>query len=178
MNEKDRPQNRTENVMSTPITPKIPTWAAALGRMPSGLFVITVRHHDTATGMLASWVQQCSFEPPQLSLAIRRGRYVLDWLATGAIFTVNVLPEGEKRLLAHFGKGFEPDEPAFEGLDVERSAEDGLHLSAALACLDCRVVSQWDTGGDHILVIGQILDGQIRHEGRPTVHIRKSGLHY
>ena len=52
--------------------------AAALGRIPSGLFVLTVRHGGRELGMLASWVQQCSFEPPQISLAINKERDVLE----------------------------------------------------------------------------------------------------
>jgi flavin reductase (DIM6/NTAB) family NADH-FMN oxidoreductase RutF len=128
--------------------------------------------------MLASWVQQCSFEPPQLSVAVRRGRYILDWLTDTAAFTINVIPEGERKLVAHFGKGFEPGEPAFDGLDVERPNAQTLHLAAALACLDCRVVGRLDSGGDHIQVVGQIFDGVLRSAGRPTVHVRKSGLNY
>lgn len=155
-----------------------PPWAGALGRIPSGLFIVTVRHGEQETGMLASWVQQCSFDPPQVSVAVKNGRYLLDWLQVGAIFTVNVLPEGQKSLLAHFGKGFEPGESAFTGVAVERPEAGGVHLTEALACLDGRVVRIAETGGDHTLVIGQVLDGCVRQDGRPTVHVRRSGLHY
>ena len=48
--------------------------AAALGRVPSGLFVLTIRRGSAETGMLVSWVQQCSFDPPLVSLAVQRGR--------------------------------------------------------------------------------------------------------
>src|SRR5262249_14596361 len=34
--------------------------AAALGRVPSGLAILTIRNGDQETGMLVSWVQQCS----------------------------------------------------------------------------------------------------------------------
>ena len=57
---------------------------AALGRVPSGLFILTARVGDRETGMLASWVQQCSFDPPQVSAAFARDRWVLDWLTDGA----------------------------------------------------------------------------------------------
>jgi flavin reductase (DIM6/NTAB) family NADH-FMN oxidoreductase RutF len=127
--------------------------------------------------MLASWVQQCSFDPPQLTAAIRKGRDVLAWLSVGAPFVVNVLGEGQKPLLAHFGKGFELHEPAFEGLDVRRSAETAPILTAAHAYLDCRVVSQCDAG-DHVLVIGRVVGGEVLHEARPATHVRKNGLHY
>ena len=37
---------------------RVKPWAAALGRIPSGLFVVTACRGDDATGMLASWVQR------------------------------------------------------------------------------------------------------------------------
>ena len=64
--------------------------ASALGRIPSGLFILTARRGAAETGMLASWVQQCAFEPPHLSLAVKRGRPVLDWLTEGTTFTVTL----------------------------------------------------------------------------------------
>lgn len=153
-------------------------WAAALGRVPSGLFVITARHGRQETGMLASWVQQCSFDPPLLTVAVRRERYLLDWLTVGAAFAVNVLPEGSKALVAHFGRGFEPGEPAFDGLDVERHDGSAAALLAAHAFLDCRVADRVDAGGDHVLVVGRVVGGRVLHDGRPTVHVRKDGLRY
>src|SRR4051812_26637484 len=97
--------------------------AAALGRVPSGLFVLTVRQGEQETGMLASWVQQCSFEPPQVSVAVQRGRFAHGLLGDGAAFVVNVLAAGQTDLLKHFGKGFGPDEPAFTGLGVYHTTE-------------------------------------------------------
>ena len=41
------------------MTPPPDSALAALGRIPSGLFVLTLRHGGRETGMLASWVQQC-----------------------------------------------------------------------------------------------------------------------
>jgi flavin reductase (DIM6/NTAB) family NADH-FMN oxidoreductase RutF len=150
---------------------------AALGRVPSGLFVLTVGSGDQATGMLASWVQQCSFDPPQISLAVKPGRYAADLLADGAAFVVNVLPAGANDLLKHFGKGFGPGESAFTGLDVYPTAEGVPVLRAALAHFDCRVVGRCGAG-DHNLVIGRVVAGRLHGEGAPAVHIRKSGAHY
>jgi flavin reductase (DIM6/NTAB) family NADH-FMN oxidoreductase RutF len=151
--------------------------AAALGRIPSGLFVLTAGHGHDETGMLASWVQQCSFDPPQVSVAVNKGRGLLDWLADGAAFVLNVLPEGGKSLVAHFGKGFAPGEPAFEGLEVRRDRELPPVLLGAHAYLVCRVTGRLDAG-DHVLVIGRVTAGAVLHDGKPTVHTRKNGLRY
>ncbi len=150
---------------------------AALGRVPSGLFVLTIGRDGRETGMLASWVQQCSFDPPQISLAVKPGRHAADLLTDKAAFVVNILPEGATDLLKHFGKGFGPGEPAFAGLDVYPTAEGVPVLRTALAHLDCRVAGR-SRAGDHDLVIGRVVGGRLHAEGPPAVHIRKSGAHY
>ncbi len=127
--------------------------------------------------MLASWVQQCSFEPPQLTVAVRKGRFLLDWLPPDSRFVVNVIPEGGKSLVAHFGKGFEPGEPAFEGLEVVRPAGTGVVLASALAWIDCQVVQKFDVG-DHVLILGHVVGGAVLHDGKPTTHHRRDGLRY
>jgi flavin reductase (DIM6/NTAB) family NADH-FMN oxidoreductase RutF len=162
--------------MNTP-TDGTDSLAAALGRIPSGLFVLTLRRGEHETGMLASWVQQCSFDPPQVTVAVKKGRDLLDRLADGASFVLNVLPEGAKSLIGHFGKGFGPGEPAFEGLKLAREREAGPVLAAAHAYLACRVAGRVDAG-DHVLVIARVRGGAVLNEGKPTVHVRKNGLRY
>jgi flavin reductase (DIM6/NTAB) family NADH-FMN oxidoreductase RutF len=151
--------------------------AAALGRIPSGLFVVTFRHDQDETGMLASWIQQCSFEPPQVSVAVRSDRDVLAWLQPDAPFTVNILDESQTDMLVHFGRGFALGVPAFEGLDLERPDGAPPVLSDSLAYLECRVRQRCNVG-DHELVIGHVVAGRLLSEGKPMVHVRKSGLHY
>jgi flavin reductase (DIM6/NTAB) family NADH-FMN oxidoreductase RutF len=151
--------------------------AAALGRVPSGLFIVTARHGAAETGMLASWVQQCSFEPPQLSMALRRERDVIAWLTPDAPFTVNILDATQTDMIVHFGKGFALNEPAFTGLDIDRPGGAPPVLQEALSYLECRVVTHHPVG-DHDLIIGRVVAGRLLGDGQPMVHIRKSGLHY
>jgi flavin reductase (DIM6/NTAB) family NADH-FMN oxidoreductase RutF len=151
--------------------------AGALGRVPSGLFIVTARNGSAETGMLASWVQQCSFDPPQISLALKRGRYVGDWLTPGATFTVNVLEANQSEMIAHFGKGFSLGQPAFEGLEIERPGGTPPVLAEALAYLECRVTGRC-SAGDHELIVGEVVNGRVLNEGQPMVHVRKSGMHY
>ena len=127
--------------------------------------------------MLASWVQQCSFEPPLLSAAIQRGRLIANWLDEGSWFTLNILDDTQTDMIVHFGRGFGASEPAFAGLDVERPDSGGPVLREALAYLQCRVINRIATG-DHDLFIAECVRGRLLSEGHPMVHARKSGLHY
>lgn len=150
---------------------------AALGRVPSGLYILTARQGESETGMLVSWVQQCSFEPPQLTVALKQGREVTAWLAQGAGFTLNVLDEDQTDILAHFGRGFGPGEPAFQEIAIDRPGGACPVLCEALAYLNCQVTAHYPAG-DHDLVIGLVLDGRVQGDGRPMVHVRRTGKHY
>jgi flavin reductase (DIM6/NTAB) family NADH-FMN oxidoreductase RutF len=151
--------------------------AQVLGRIPSGLFVVTVRRGDDETGMLASWVMQAGFEPPMVSVAVRRERYLADWLTGGSPFVVNVLADGHKDLLKHFGRGFEPHEPAFDGLEVSRCPRGVVVLSGTLGHLECTPTAHCDSG-DHRIFLGQVIAAKLRSDSGPAVHVRKNGLKY
>src|SRR5436305_1499096 len=112
--------------------------SGALGRIPSGIFILTARHGEAETGMLSSWVQQCGFAPPLVSVAVRSDRYLADWLLEGTSFTLNILDDSQTDMIGHFGKGFEPEEDAFAGLEVTREESSAPVLMEALAYLTCR----------------------------------------
>jgi flavin reductase (DIM6/NTAB) family NADH-FMN oxidoreductase RutF len=151
--------------------------AAALGRIVSGLFVLTARQGDQETGMLVSFVQQCSFQPPQISLAINPRREIVAWLGEGADFTLNILDTSQTDMVAHFGRGFALGEPAFTGLEVDRPDGAAPVLAEALAYLVGRVVQRFPAG-DHDLFVARVRAGRLLNSGEPMVHVRKSGLHY
>jgi len=151
--------------------------AAALGRIPSGLFILTARQGANETGMLSSWVQQCSFRPPRVSVGIKGKRDINAWLTPGSVFILNILEEDQPYLVSHFGKGFALTEPAFTGLEIRRCDTDPPILEDALAYLRCTMVSRHAVG-DHDLLIGEVSDGQMLNPGEPWIHIRKNGLNY
>jgi flavin reductase (DIM6/NTAB) family NADH-FMN oxidoreductase RutF len=151
--------------------------AAALGRVPSGLFVLTARQSDTETGMLASWVQQCSFDPPQVIIAVRPDRPISAWLTPAASFALNILEDTQTDMIGHFGRGFDLDQRAFNGLEITRLPSGPVVLDDALAFLECQVVAR-HPGGDHDLLVARVLGGRMLSEGHPMVHVRKSGMHY
>jgi flavin reductase (DIM6/NTAB) family NADH-FMN oxidoreductase RutF len=151
--------------------------AAALGRVPSGIFVLTVERRGIETGMLASWVQQCSFTPPAISLAIQPAREMARLLTIGSEFTLNILDDTQTDMISHFGRGFQLNQPAFEGLAVTRGESNGPILQEALAFLTCRVNGR-QSAGDHDLFVAEVIDGRMLGDGHPMVHIRKSAAHY
>jgi flavin reductase (DIM6/NTAB) family NADH-FMN oxidoreductase RutF len=156
----------------------VPPPAQALGRIPSGLFILTVRSGGQATGMLVSWVQQAGFDPPLISVALRRDRYVADWVAETGRFTLNQIRSGQKPLLRHFARGFAEGEDAFAGLALRREGEGCPVLVEALSHLDAQVVGECGEG-EHRLFLARVVGGEVHDtEAEPMLHVRKNGLHY
>jgi flavin reductase (DIM6/NTAB) family NADH-FMN oxidoreductase RutF len=151
--------------------------AAALGRVPSGIFVLTLTRPGVETGMLASWVQQCSFQPPMITFAIQRGRAIASLLGADSVLTVNILEAAQTDMIAHFGKGFALTDNAFQDIDLRRAEPHGPILTEAHACLFVKVTASVATG-DHDLYTAEVTAGSLLEEGQPMVHIRKNGLHY
>jgi flavin reductase (DIM6/NTAB) family NADH-FMN oxidoreductase RutF len=148
-----------------------------LGQIPSGLYILTARHEGQETGMLASWVMQAGFSPPMISIALRSDRYLAGWLAAGAPFVLNVLGDSPKALLRHFGRGFEPGEPAFENVAVGRCPRGVPVLEDTIGHLQCRPITS-SPAAEHTIFIAEVTGGQHIAGRAPFVHIRHNGLRY
>lgn len=152
-----------------------------LGRIPSGVFILSARSPaGEETGMLASWLQQASFEPPAVTLAVNKKRYLNDWLQPGAFVALSLVGETQKQLLGHFGKGFEPGQPAFEGQLTEQTPAGITVLAEALGWMEGKISNSIDAG-DHQVYVVNITDGKAFEKlstEKPFVHIRKTGFGY
>lgn len=154
----------------------------ALGRVPSGLFIVTWRDGDQDRGMLASWVMQAGFEPPLLTIAIAPARGLFNAIDAGTPFVVNVLAEHQRSLLARFGKPAAPGEDPFAGLAVSRVASGAVALGEAAAWLECSPVARTPGPGDiptdHVVVLARVTAAGAGPDVPPLVHVRKNGLRY
>jgi flavin reductase (DIM6/NTAB) family NADH-FMN oxidoreductase RutF len=149
----------------------------SLGRVASGVGILTVLHKDQPGAMLVSWFQQASFDPPMITVAIKSGRSVSELLKASGKFVLNVLHTGQKNILAHFGKGFEPGQNPFKGIPVHKKQTGIPILKEALCFLECELRNVFPAG-DHHIYVGEIINGGSEEEGSPMVHIRRTGFNY
>ncbi len=154
----------------------------AVGRIPSGLFVLSRTTGEHGVGMLVSWVQQAGFEPLTVTVAIRGDRPIAGELVMGQRFVLNQIGEGQTHLIKRFARSSERPGQDFEGLglvDTEKVRSwAGPVLVDAIACLHVKVIARME-GGDHVILLGEILDGLVHDtDAAPRVHLRKHGSHY
>ena len=146
----------------------------ALGRIASGLFVVTAKCEDKEDAVLASWVNQCAFDPPAVTIALATLRQARLLVEGAGAFIVNVLPKDDMALLKYFSR---PPEDIFKGVMTRKGLEDIRILIDAVAYLECKVVQSMQAG-DHVLYVGEIVGGKTLKGGDPYIHVRDNGFNY
>ncbi len=152
----------------------------AVGHIPSGLFIVCTQDHenDIISGYLASWIQQVSFKPLLVSIAVKPGRPAYDIIMDRNVFTVNIIGEHNHSFMKHFWHGYDPNVNPFDQLPIKKGENGGIILTDAKSTIECRMLSSIHPG-DHSVIISEVLNSYIQHDdSTPLVHIRKTGLDY
>lgn len=150
--------------------------APALGKVSSGLYIVTARIGDTPLGMVCSFVEQCSFEPPMISIAMAPDRPIIQAFDGHGLFGLHVLSNENKGLM----KAFVRQDLAnpFESHPLVENLFGIPQLEEAWVFLACKVAGKMPTG-DHILFLAEIFDGVVQHgTGEAMVRIRSNGFGY
>jgi flavin reductase (DIM6/NTAB) family NADH-FMN oxidoreductase RutF len=150
----------------------------AIGRIASGVFIVTAQKGGKSEGLLASWVNQAAFNPPMIMAAVKKERHILEMLSKGSKFSLNVLSKTNMDIFKNFVKPHEPGLDRFAGLNMLETQKHAPVFADAVAYLDCVTVSLTEAG-DHLVVLGEIVGGDLlQAEADPMVHLRKNGFHY
>ncbi len=154
--------------------------AKAVGHIPSGLFIVCSKSGDELDGYLASWVQQVSFEPLKIAVAIGKGRAGYDHIMSGGTFSVNVVGKHEMKYLKHFWSGYQSEDNPFKNGEIEHSISDNgaIIMTQAKSTIECKMTEKV-VPGDHEIVIAEVIGSYVHDEqAEVKTHIRKSGLDY
>jgi flavorubredoxin/flavin reductase (DIM6/NTAB) family NADH-FMN oxidoreductase RutF len=151
----------------------------ALGRLSTGLYILTAHKGNFSSAMLASWVAQASFKPLGVTVVVAKDRAIESLLQVGDHFVLNVLEEGNYQgLMKHFIQRFPPGADRFERVKTYQANNGCPILADALAYLECEVKSRLDCG-DHWTIYSTVSVGRLsKPDALTAVHHRKVGNHY
>ena len=148
-----------------------------LGLIPSGVFVLAAADHGQKSAMLASFVQQTGFDPPTIIVAVQHARPIRSMIENSETFVISIMGNDSKDSLKKFWKGVPEGTDPFEGLTT-RSYDTGIPvLNDAVGFLECKLKAKAEAG-DHLVFIGEVLNGGRLRDGEPLVRIRKNGFEY
>lgn len=154
------------------------TIGRALGKIPSGIFILTAGTQDQAGATLVSWVQQAGFDPPMVTVAIASDRPLVPIIRREQHFVLSVVAAEDTSLMKRYVRGVSPGPEAFVGVN-HRPAGCGVPiLTDALAYLECQLQQVCDIEADHLLLVGRVIEGAVLREGASFTHVRGNGFRY
>lgn len=151
--------------------------ALALGRIPSGLFVMTASFDGKRRGVRVTWVQQCGFDPPLVSVALAKGHCMAPLLQSARAFALSQLADEDRLSFRRFEDSLRAGEDEFEDVETISLVTGAPALKRSVAALDCLIVRHMDLDSDHELYVGQVIAGRV-NGGSPAIRLRGNGLTY
>lgn len=156
---------------------------AAMHQMPYGVYVIGTTRDGEPNGMVADWVMQIAFEPRFVAVSFENNSYSLDSVRANRAFTVNLLPEEGMDLAARFlqprdgskiggrsAEGAGTTHHKLEGAAYQITKRGCPILDEALSWFECEA-EQFIPIGDHTLVIGRVLNGDVCRTADPLTSL-------
>jgi flavin reductase (DIM6/NTAB) family NADH-FMN oxidoreductase RutF len=147
--------------------------AALFQRLTQGVYVVGVVHGEVRNAFTAAWVMQVSFDPLLLALSINPHHSSYGLLKDGGAFSVNVLKKDQFELAAHYGRPAGAEKLAL--IEWMASRNGVPLLLECLAWFECQVVGE-HPAGDHVLVLGKVIDGKLLDSKAEPMTYRETGV--
>ena len=151
-----------------------PTFDAArfrqvLGYFCTGVTVITAVHEGEPVGFTAQAFTSLSLEPPMVAMCPARSTSSWPRMRAAGVFCANILTEDQEALSRGFAiRGADK----FRGVGWQPSHRTGSPVLAdVLAWIDCVVEAEHEAG-DHLIVVGRVVDLGLTRHGLPLLFYR------
>ena len=153
--------------LSQRVTPE--EFRAALGRFATGVSVVTAVADGLDHAMTASALASVSLDPPLVLVCVAHRARFHEAISVAGEWGVSVLPASGSGTAAWFATRGRPLETQLEGFAHFRGPNTGAALLAdAIATVECRTWATYD-GGDHTIVVGELLAADVRRPSSPPL---------
>jgi flavin reductase (DIM6/NTAB) family NADH-FMN oxidoreductase RutF len=149
----------------------------ALRKIPHGVYVVGVKQDGQMNAFTATWLTQVSFTPPLVALGIKRDSHSFEMIRQGKVFSVNLLGKDQKPLAEHFVKPATVIGEKLRDVRHQIGKSGAPVLDQAIAYVECEVREIANEGGDHAVVIGEVIEAGVRRD-EPALTLMDTGWHY
>jgi 3-hydroxy-9,10-secoandrosta-1,3,5(10)-triene-9,17-dione monooxygenase reductase component len=139
-----------------------------LGHFVTGVTVVTGYGPDGPAGLAANSFTSVSLDPPLVLVCMAHSSSTWPAIRSSGHFAVNILGEHHEDLCRRFGaKGGN----RFEGVGWDHGKTGSPVLHEAIAFLECVIEAEHEAG-DHMIVVGRVVDLGLPAEGGPLLFWR------
>lgn len=139
-----------------------------MGRYPTGVTIVATRDAQGApVGVTVNSFTSVSLDPPLVLFCLARHARCYPAFAESPQFSVSMLGAGQRNVSDRFAAS--PFD--WTGVRTEGWETGAPILSDAAAALDCRVAARHE-GGDHDIIVGEVVALGSLRPGKPLVYYR------
>ncbi len=140
-----------------------------------GVYILSSLNEGEYCVSTVTWVSQASFEPPMISVCIKRNSASYEIVKKRGEFILHLLGDNQKELASTFFKPTIFENEKLNG--QEFGLENNLPLLKDIpAYIQCKVVEILENG-DHPLFLAEVVDAKINNDSNP-LELRKTGWTY
>jgi flavin reductase (DIM6/NTAB) family NADH-FMN oxidoreductase RutF len=140
-----------------------------------GVYILSSVNEGEYCVSTITWVSQASFEPPMISVCVKRNSASYENDKKRREFILHLLGDNQKELASTFFKPTIFENEKLNG--QEFSLENPLPLLKDVpAYIQCKVVEILENG-DHPLFLAEVVDAKINKDSNP-LELRKTGWTY
>ena len=155
-----------------PVAPE--TMRSVLGRVPTGVMVVTVPTAAGQAARTANSFTSVSLAPPLVSVCFGSTSPFATALRAAEGWGVSVLADDQRDLSTHFAR--RETGRGLAGIPHTLGRHTGAALlTDAVVTMECRSVLT-HPAGDHVLIVAEVLAMQVRRDRPPLVFLR-GGYH-
>lgn len=158
--------------MSVELTALQATFRAAMAGVCTPVSVVTAVEDGRPHGTTVSAFASLSMTPPMVLVSLDHGSDLLAMVRRTNTFGLNVLASGQSTLASRFAK---KGPEKFNGVEWFEEA-GAARLAGAAAWVAC-TVSRIVEGGDHLVLLGDVVAADAAETAPLTYHARTFGTH-
>lgn len=140
----------------------------AMRAYPQGVTVVTTQADDGPKGITVSSFTSVSLSPPLVLISIAKESKPHDLYRKAKGFAVNFLADDQKSVSDRFAGRTEALD-MFEGLKFKLGVTGSPIIDGVCAAIECKTWRVYE-GGDHSLIIGEVVAAQAPSDKRPLVY--------
>ncbi len=133
----------------------------------NGMYVITSRSGARFGAATVTWVSQASFKPPLIVAAVRPESNVFQCLRESGVAAIHVLGANHEDIAARFFPPTKTLAGAIHGEPFVDGRTSAPILRNSPAYVECKVRQIVERGGDHAVVIMEVVEAECRQQLRP-----------
>ena len=149
----------------------------ALRSFTNGVYILTAKCGERYGAGTVTWVSQASFKPPLVMAAVRKDSNAFKCLSESRVAAIHVLRAGQENLAQRFFTPTIATQGKINGEPFQDRAAAAPILTSAPAYVECRVRQIVEEGGDHAVVILEVVEAEFREQFQPLT-IRDSPWEY